>query len=54
MDWLIEDIEKNGAATTREEADQRPVPDSEGTAAGNLGHVSDALAMLALFDVEPP
>ncbi|WP_224277900.1 DUF305 domain-containing protein [Nocardioides lacusdianchii] len=54
MDWLIEDIEKNGAATTREEADQRPVPDFEGTAAGNLEHVSDALAMLALFGVELP
>ena len=26
MDWLIEDIEKNGPATTQEEADQRPVP----------------------------
>ena len=29
MKWLIEDIEKNGAATTEEEAKQRPVPDFE-------------------------
>ena len=27
MDWLIEDIAENGAATTREEANTRPVPD---------------------------
>lgn len=27
MDWLIEDIEENGPATTEEEAQQRPVPD---------------------------
>ena len=29
MKWLIEDIEKNGAATTQEEAQQRPVPEFE-------------------------
>lgn len=29
MDWLLEDIEENGAATTQEEADQRPVPEFE-------------------------
>ncbi len=34
MDWLISDIEENGAATTEEEAQQRPVPDFEGQAAG--------------------
>ena len=28
MDWLIEDIEKNGPAPTRAEADERPPPDS--------------------------
>ncbi|WP_370325341.1 DUF305 domain-containing protein [Euzebya sp.] len=27
MDWLIADIEENGLATTREEAQNRPVPD---------------------------
>ncbi len=27
MNWLIDDIEANGAATTAEEADARPVPD---------------------------
>lgn len=30
MDWLIEDIEKNGPATTQDEVDQRPVPLFEG------------------------
>jgi hypothetical protein len=32
MDWLIEDIERNGLATTAEEADARPVPTFEATA----------------------
>lgn len=27
MDWLIEDIERNGVATTAQEAESRPVPD---------------------------
>lgn len=27
MDWLIDDIQENGAATTRAEADARPVPE---------------------------
>ncbi len=27
MDWLIDDIRENGAASTREEAQQRPVPE---------------------------
>ena len=30
MEWLIEDIERNGPATTPAEADARPVPDFEG------------------------
>ena len=29
MKWPIEDIEKNGPATTQEEAQQRPVPKFE-------------------------
>ncbi|MFP5253529.1 MAG: DUF305 domain-containing protein [Actinomycetes bacterium] len=29
MKWLVEDIEKNGPATTEEEAQQRPVPEFE-------------------------
>ena len=33
MDWLIEDIERNGVADTLEEADARPVPDFEASAA---------------------
>ena len=31
MDWLIEDIRENGYATTEEEAEQRPIPDFEGS-----------------------
>jgi uncharacterized protein (DUF305 family) len=27
MDWLIDDIDANGAASTRAEAEARPVPD---------------------------
>jgi uncharacterized protein (DUF305 family) len=34
MDWLVQDIEENGPATTPEEAEQRPVPDFEGSATG--------------------
>ena len=33
MDWLIEDIERNGVADTLEEAEARPVPDFETSAA---------------------
>lgn len=29
MDWLIEDINANGAASTLEEAQERPVPEYE-------------------------
>lgn len=32
MEWLIEDINENGAASTREEADARPVPTYEASA----------------------
>lgn len=32
MDWLIDDIEKNGAASTAVEADSRPVPDFDDVA----------------------
>lgn len=31
MDWLVEDIAENGPATTQSEADERPVPDFEGS-----------------------
>jgi hypothetical protein len=31
MQWLIDDIAENGRATTPEEADQRPVPEYEGS-----------------------
>ncbi len=32
MDWLIEDIERNGIADTPDEAEARPVPDFEASA----------------------
>ena len=32
MDWLLEDIDANGAATTAEEAERRAVPEFEGDA----------------------
>lgn len=35
MDWPIEDIEENGLVLTQEEAEERPVPDFEGQAAGS-------------------
>lgn len=54
MDWLIEDIDENGQATTQEEADRRPVPSFEGTAASHLEDVIDALVMVALLAVPHP
>lgn len=33
MDWLMDDIERNGVAATPEEAESRPVPDYEESAA---------------------
>ena len=32
MDWLVQDIEENGPASTPEEAEQRPVPEFKGSA----------------------
>ncbi|GAA1168119.1 DUF305 domain-containing protein [Nesterenkonia sandarakina] len=32
MDWLIQDIDSNGTATTAEEAESRPVPEYDDTA----------------------
>ena len=32
MDWLIRDIEENGSAATKEEADARPVPEFQASA----------------------
>lgn len=37
MNWLIEDIEENGPAETQAEAQQRPLPDFEGTATRDCG-----------------
>lgn len=53
MDWLVEDIEENGPATTQEEARQRPVPDFEGSAAGDLDKLHRMLAALGLLRIEP-
>lgn len=60
MDWLVRDIEENGPATTRSEADERPVPDFEGsaigarTSSGLLDTVRGALASVSLvpWDLE--
>jgi hypothetical protein len=49
MDWLIDDIERNGPATTEEEAGQRPVPDFEGEAAADPRDVSGLASGLHLF-----
>ncbi|MBU2074966.1 MAG: DUF305 domain-containing protein [Actinobacteria bacterium] len=53
MDWLVEDIEKNGPATTQEEAQQRPVPDFEGSASGDLDKLHRLLVALGLSGLEP-
>lgn len=52
MDWLIEDIERNGPTTTQEEARQRPVPDFEGQAAGTPTSTAHS-AVLELFGLAP-
>ena len=60
MDWLVRDIEKNGLATSREEAEKRPIPDFEGTAmpdtewTGPGRTVLRALLELAFVDREQP
>ena len=46
MDWLIEDIDRNGPATTEEDARQRPVPDFEGQAAGTAAFAAIFLHLL--------
>jgi len=53
MDWLIEDIEENGPATTPKEAQQRPVPDFEGSAAAQPDDLSDVYAAFDLLGIEP-
>lgn len=53
MDWLIQDIRENGLATTSDEAEQRPVPDFEGSATGRLDGVPAAHAILRLISVLP-
>lgn len=53
MDWLISDIEENGAATTEDEAQERPLPDFEGHAVG-VGTSSTVFATaLDLLGVTP-
>ncbi|MFC6285034.1 DUF305 domain-containing protein [Nocardioides sp. GCM10027113] len=46
MEWLIEDIEENGPATTQEEAERRPVPDFDASATAWLGVRLDAAAVV--------
>ena len=53
MDWLIDDIEQNGPATTEAEAQQRPVPDFEGQAVGTDSATTVFAAALHLLGVLP-
>lgn len=48
MEWLLEDIEENGLATTEEEAKSRPVPDFEATAADGASGAHDRRVTAAL------
>lgn len=41
MEWLLDDIEENGLATTEDEAAERPIPDFEATAAPSEGEDGD-------------
>lgn len=52
MDWLMDDIAQNGPATTEEEADRRPVPAFEDSAAGERRAVEAVLAVLARFGIQ--
>jgi hypothetical protein len=53
MDWLIEDIEQNGPAKTEEEAQQRPIPDFEGQAAGTETSTTVFASALQLLGLTP-
>ncbi len=54
MDWLIEDIARNGPATTEEEARKRPIPDYEGRADRTTGTGATSLAaVLQLLGLTP-
>ena len=53
MDWLVEDIDQNGPATTESEAEQRPVPDFEGSAIGPDVRQGVLAAALRLFRLVP-
>jgi len=49
MDWLIDDIERNGPATTEEEPQERPVPDFEGQAGNDPRSVPGLASALHTF-----
>lgn len=49
MDWLVEDIEENGPATTEEQARERPVPDFEGEATEPSRQAAILVAALRLI-----
>jgi Domain of unknown function (DUF305) len=52
MDWLVEDIEENGPATTEEQARERPVPDFEGEAAEPSRQAVILAAVLRLIGLD--
>jgi hypothetical protein len=53
MDWLVQDIAENGPATTRSDADARPVPDFGGSASGSAAvrALWDAVGMLSAHPI---
>ncbi|WP_232221740.1 DUF305 domain-containing protein [Nocardioides sp. J54] len=50
MEWLLEDIEENGLATTKEEAEERPVPDFEATAAEDISSPAEERRVTAALE----
>lgn len=50
MEWLLQDIEENGLATTEEEAQARPIPDFEATATGDTSSPADERSVITALE----
>jgi hypothetical protein len=50
MEWLLEDIDANGLATTKEEAEKRPIPDFEATASGDISSSDEERRVAAALE----
>ncbi|WP_435746439.1 DUF305 domain-containing protein [Nocardioides sp. SYSU DS0663] len=50
MEWLLEDIEEHGLATTDEEAAERPIPDFEASAGASLARADAAAREVQLLE----